>query len=127
MPDRRGLRGKQRRDADDKARERTARERELREAALAAVQEVLDDLGIDVETLKDFKNRQAGFAGSQHEHPWSEINNKPAFNDHQHGADEINNVHWSAVGTGKSPVPNFAKQSDLEALWRRCLNKFKKA
>jgi hypothetical protein len=107
---RRGLRGKQRRDADDRAVERAAAEARRREAALAIVNESLDAHDESIDTLDEFRTRDAGFAGTGH----------------QHGADDINSVHWGRVGTGQSPVPNFAKQSDLADLRQWALNTFKK-
>lgn len=116
MPEKRGLRGKQRRDADDRAVERAKAERLAREAALAVISELLDELGLDVDALNTFKNRSAGFAPS----------GNYASAGHQHGWADINSVKWSVVGTGDSPVPDFAKKSDIAALKRYCNNTFKK-
>src|SRR5687767_13678661 len=130
MPrDRRGLRGKSRHDADDRAVERAkaeaAKERADREAALELVEADLDEKADDIGNLQDFRNRQSGFAQAEHSHVKSEL---PNFADasHQHGADDINGVNWSAVGTRRSPVPGFAKKSDIQKLKRYVEQNFKK-
>lgn len=128
MRDRRGLRGKSRHDADDRAVERAkaeaAKERADREAAIEIVNADLDEQAGDIDTLDDFRTRPAGFAGSSHSHGTGDLPNFAAAG-HQHGADDINAVHWSKVGTGQSPVPKFAKASDLAALRRWAQHKFK--
>jgi hypothetical protein len=119
MPrDRRGLRGKSRRDADDRAVERAeaAREKEAADRA-AEIERVDDDIADaedDIGSLQDFRDRQAGFAPA----------GNYASQGHQHGADDVNSVNWSAVGTHKSPVPAFAKKSDLNKLRNWVENNF---
>lgn len=106
MRDKRGLRGKSRRDADDRAVERSkaeaAKERAAREAALELVETTINTHETNIDTLQDFRNRSGGFAEREH----------------NHGPDAIMAVHWGRVGTGQSPVPKFATQADLAEIRR---------
>jgi len=131
MRDRRGLRGKSRRDADDRAVERAkaeaAKERAEREAEVARIDDDLEVHTDDITSLQNFRNRDAGFAQSDHEHDWNEINGRPdlgdyAKKDHKHGYSDITSVNWGAVGTRKSPVPAFAKSSELQSIRRDLAN-----
>jgi len=109
---RRGLRGKARRDADDRAVERTRAEQKRRETDVARID---DDLAVhtdDIATLEDFRTRPAGFA------PAGNYANR----DHQHGYADINSVNWGAIRN----APNFATSADLADVRRWVSSNFKK-
>jgi hypothetical protein len=109
---RRGLRGKARRDADDRAVERTRAEQKRRETDVARIDDDLATHTDDIATLETFRTRTQGFAPAGDYAPRG----------HQHGFDDINSVNWGAIRN----VPNFATNADLSDLRRWVSANFRK-